>query len=200
MNDTVQSEETLTERLERELGALKGTALVEEMRLYLTRLMETEDPGWVDLVVWRLTEEGVHLPEGIQRLAANAALRRLLGEGRRGSNPTKVWKEHAKAIAHANSAFLQGLNGMGAEEADLRAVVSVESELGHAPKASSLSQERPSVTKQNPVLGVLASVGRALEENYPKQAAALAEHTALLAAKAKDAKKKQKPNKLGTRR
>ena len=200
MSDTLTSQETLTERLERELGVPAQTGLVEEMRWYLTRWMEMEDPGWVDLVVWRLTEEGVPLPKGIQRLAADAAYMRLNGHGRRGNKPTNVWKEHAKAVAHANSAFLHGLDGIGDEAADLRAVVSVESELGHAPRASSLSKERPSARKESIALEMLTTVGREFQKTDPKLAAEIAEHTAKLAKQAKDAKSKKKPNKVGSRR
>lgn len=196
---TDDPEKTLVEQLEHELGVAAGTALGLEMLEYIGKFTKGRDINWIDLMVWRLTNEGVPLPMTIQVLAARAAYRRLHGDGTR-RKISKVWREHSKAVAHASSAFLQGLDGIGAEEADLRAAVSVESEFGHAPKASSLSQDRPSATKQNSALRVLASVGRALQENYPQQAAALAERTALLAADAKEAKKKKKPNKLGTRR
>lgn len=195
-----RGDKTLIEHLEHELGVHAGRALGAEVQHYLTRLCETNDLNWIDLMVWRLTEEDVPLPTVIQNLAARAAYLRLHGANKRGGRPTKVWKEHAKAVALANSAFLQGLHTIGAEEADLRAVVSVESELGHAPKASSLSQERPSYTHASPVPVVLTSIGRAFQETYPELAAALADDTAKQAAASKKAKKEKKPNKVGTRR
>ncbi len=192
--------ETLIEQLERALGVQAGTALAEEMRHHLIQLHDTDDLNWIDLMVWRLTEEGVPLPTVIQDLAARAAYLRLNGAGTRSGKATKVLRQFAKSVAHANSAFLQGLNGVGAEEADLRAVVSVEEELGYAPKASSLSQERPSSQKERPVLETLTDVGRAFVEAFPELAAAMADHTRLLAKEAKKDKKDKKPNKVGTRR
>jgi hypothetical protein len=192
-----EQEKTIIELLEETLGVAAGTALAEEIRHHLTQLRDSKDINWIDLMVWRLTTEGVPLPTAIQGLASKAAHLRLLGAGRRGGKPTKVMKDFAKDVAHVNSAFLQGMNGVGLEAADLRAVVSVESELGHAPKASSLSHERPGAGTERPVLGVLTNVGRAFEEIFPQMAAELADHTALLAKKAKE---DRKPNKLGTRR
>lgn len=178
MNDAAHSGETLTEQLERELGAPFGTALVEEMRLYLTWLQETEDLGWVDLVVWRLTEEGVPLPEGIQRLAADVAQRRLCGEGRRGGKATKVWKKFTERVAHSNAAFLQGALGVGAEEAYDIAANAVGAEAGYAGKASTVSRGRKKYAKEGPVASVLIEIGAAWAESNPEQLPALKEHNA----------------------
>jgi hypothetical protein len=193
-------EKTIVEQLVQTLGVAAGTVLAEEIRQHITQLGETDDLNWIDMMVWRLTTEGVPLPAVIQGLAAKAAHLRLLGAGRRGGNPTKVMTDFAKDVAHVNSAFLRGMKGVGLEEADLRAVVSVEDELGDAPKASSLSHERPGSGTERPVMGVLTNVGRAFEEIFPQMAAELAEYTAPLAEKAKKDKKHKKPNKVGTRR
>lgn len=91
-----RSTKTLAEQLEHELGAGQGTALFEEICFYLARLGETDDLNWIDLIVLRLTREGVApLPVTIQGLAARAADRRLRGAGKRGGQPTKVLKEVA---------------------------------------------------------------------------------------------------------
>lgn len=194
-----RGQKALVEQLEHELGVVAGTALGLEMLEYVGKLAETEDLNWIDLMVLRLTDEGIPLPTTIQVLAARAAYRRLHAEGTR-NKTTKVWREHTKAVARANSAFLQGLDGIGAENADLRAVVSVDNELGHTPMASSLSNERPNANKENLVLGMLTSVARAFEQNSPELAAALVEHTDVLVEKAKKAKAENNPNKVGTRR
>ena len=193
-------EKTIIEQLVQTLGVTAGTVLAEEIRHYLTRLGETDDINWIDLMVLRLTDEGVPLPTAIQDLAAKAAHLRFFGAGSGGGNPKKFIKEFAKNVAHVNSAFLHGIKGIGAEQADLRAVVILESELGHAPKASSLSKERIGNKKESSVLRASTSFGRAFEENFPEIAAALADHTARLAKKAKKAKMDKKPNKVGTRR
>ena len=66
-------EKTIIEQLVQTLGVTAGTVLAEEIRHYLTRLGETDDINWIDLMVLRLTDEGVPLPTAIQDLAAKAA-------------------------------------------------------------------------------------------------------------------------------
>ena len=193
-------EKTIIELLEQTLGFAAGTVLAEEIRHYLTQLSETDDINWIDLMVLRLTNEGVPLPTAIQDLAAKAAHIRFFGDVSRRGNPKKFIKEFAKDVAHVNSAFLHGITGVGVEEADLRAVVTLESELGHAPKASSLSKERIGAKTESPVLKASTIFGRAFEEVFPEMTAALADYTAQLAKKAKKDKKDNKPNKVGTRR
>ena len=193
-------EKTIIEQLVQTLGVTAGTVLAEEIRHYLTQLGETDDINWIDLMVLRLTDEGVPLPTAIQDLAAKAARLRFSGAGSLGCNPKKFIKKFAKDVAHVNSAFLQGIKGIGAEEADLRAVVILESELGHAPKASSLSKERIGAKTDRPVIKASTIFGRAFEEIFPEMTAALADYTAQLAKKAKQDKKDRKPNKVGTRR
>ena len=79
---TEKQGETFVEQLERELGVVSGTALGLEVLYYIGKLAEAEDLNWIDLMVWRLTNEGVPLPTTIQVLAARAAERRLRGNGK----------------------------------------------------------------------------------------------------------------------
>jgi hypothetical protein len=149
-------EKTLIEQLENELGVHAGTALAEEVRLYLTRLNETNDVNWIDLIVVRLTEEGVPLPTAIQDLAAGAAERRLHGAGK---NPTKVMKEFTERVAHSNAAFLQGALGLGAEEAYNISATAVGAETGYAGKASVVSRGRQKYAAEGPAAGALTKIG-----------------------------------------
>jgi hypothetical protein len=169
---------TLPEQLEHELGVGQGAALFEEMHYYLTRLIETGDLNWIDLMVFRLTREGVApLPTTIQGLAARAAERRLQGAGK---NPTKVMKEFTERVAHSNAAFLQGALGVGAEEAYNIAANAVGAEAGYAGKASAISRGRQRYVKEGPVADVLTEVGVAWAQSNPEQLAALREHHATL--------------------
>lgn len=176
MSDAFQSGETLSEQLERKLGLPPGTGLVEEMRMHLNRLLESEDPGWIDLVVWRLTEEGIPLPEGIQRLAAQAAIRRLLGEGKRGANPTAVMREFSRDVVHANAAFLKGVQGDTSWKAYVNATNAVGAETGHADKASSLSNQRSAYAAKGPIAGMLIEIGAIWAQSHPEQRAALEDY------------------------
>jgi len=168
---------TLIEQLESELGVHAGTALAEEVRLYLTRLNETNDLDWIDLIVVRLTAEGVALPMAIQGLAADAAERRLHGAGK---NPTKVMKEFTERVAHSNAAFLQGALGLGAEEAYNISATAVGAEAGYAGKASAVSRGRQKYLKEGPAAHVLIEIGAAWAQSSPEQLTALKEHHATL--------------------
>jgi hypothetical protein len=170
-------EKTLIEQLENELGVHAGTALAEEVRLYLTRLNETNDVNWIDLIVVRLTEEGVPLPTAIQDLAAGAAERRLHGAGK---NPTKVMKEFTERVAHSNAAFLQGALGLGAEEAYNISATAVGAETGYAGKASVVSRGRQKYAAEGPAAGALTKIGAAWAQSNPEQLTALKEHHATL--------------------
>lgn len=170
---------TLSEQLEHELGVHSGTAIGIEMFEYLAKLTETDDLNWIDLMVWRLTLEGVvPMPATIQALAARAAERRLHGAGKRGSQPTKVMKEFTERVAHSNAAFLQGALGVGAEEAyDISANV-VGAETGYVGKASTVSRRRKQYVTEGPVADVLTEIGAAWAKNNPEQLSALKEHYA----------------------
>lgn len=171
-------EKTLLEQLEHELGVVSGAALFEEMRLYFTRLGETNDLNWIDLMVLRLTREGVApLPTTIQGLAARAAERRLHGAGK---NPTKVMKEFTERVAHSNAAFLEGALGMGAEEAYNIAANAVGADTGYAGKASVVSRGRQKYAAEGPAASVLTKIGAAWAQSSPEQLTALKEHHATL--------------------
>lgn len=173
-----QSEKTLVEQLERELGVHAGTALGLEMIEHTHKLVETEDLNWVDLMVWRLTSEGVPLPTTIQVLAARAAERRLHGAGKRGGKPTKVLREFTKRVVHSNAAFLQGALGVGAEEAYDIAANAVGAEAGHADRASTISRGRKAYAKEGPAAGLLTGAGIAWARSNPEQLTAMKEHHA----------------------
>ena len=165
-------EKTLIEQLENELGVHAGTALAEEVRLYITRLGETGDLNWIDLMVVRLTEEGVPLPTTIQVLAARAASRRLHGVGSR-SQKSKVLKEHARSVALAQTAFLRGATGASIEETTAQAANAVGAVLGYTGKASVLNAVFPKYVREGPHVDLLATVGRKWAELYPEQMAEL---------------------------
>lgn len=177
--DTDHGGRTLSEQLEHELGVHSGTALGIEMLEYLAQLAKTGDLNWIDLMVLRLTLEGVApLPVTIQGLAARAAKRRLHGAGKRGGQPTKVMKEFTERVAHANAAFLQGALGVGAEEAYDISANAVGAETGYAGKASSVSRGRKKYAKESPAAGVLTEMGAAWAKSNPEQLSALKEHHA----------------------
>lgn len=171
----MSDEKRLIEKLEQALGVHAGTALAEEVRLYLTRLGETNDLNWIDLMVCRLTEEGVPLPKVIQDLAALAAARRLRGKGKL---PTKVMREFTERLAHANAAFLQGALGMESEVSYNHAANAIGAEAGYAGKAAVVSKGRQRYLKAGPVGDLLTEIGAAWAQTYPEQAAALKEHHA----------------------
>lgn len=170
---------TLSEQLGHELGVHSGTALGIEMFEYLAQLTKTNDLNWIDLMVLRLTREGVApLPLTIQGLAARAAERRLHGAGKRGGQPTKVMKEFTERVAHSNAAFLQGALGIGAEEAYDKSANAVGAEAGYAGKASSVSRGRKKYSEEGPVAGLLTEIGAAWAKSNPEQLSALKEHHA----------------------
>jgi hypothetical protein len=172
-------EKTLIEQLENELGVHAGTALAEEVRLYITRLGETGDLNWIDLMVVRLTEEGVPLPTTIQVLAARAAYRRLHGVGSR-NRKSKVITEHARSVALAQTAFFRGATGASIEKATAQAANAVGAALGYAGKASVLNAVFPKYVREGPHVDLLATVGRTWAELYPEQKAELESELAAL--------------------
>lgn len=169
-------ETTLIGQLERELGVASGTALALEMREYLVKLGETNDLNWIDLMVWRLKEEGVSLPQAIQDLAARAAYQRLHGAGKRGGKPTKVLKYHIKAVIHSNAAFLQGALSMGSWDAYVNAANAVGDEAGWAGKASTPYNERAAYAAEGQVTDILTEIGAAWAQCAPEQLADLKDH------------------------
>lgn len=172
-------EKTLIEQLENELGVHAGTALAGEMRLYLTRLGETADLNWIDLIVVRLTVEGVPLPTTIQVLAARAASLRLHGVGSR-NKKSKVIKEYAQNVALAQAAFLRGATGASIEKATAQAANAVGAALGYTGKASVLNAMFPKYVREGPHVDLLATVGRTWAETYPKQKAEVESELAAL--------------------
>ncbi|MBC2652365.1 hypothetical protein [Novosphingobium aerophilum] len=173
-----QSEKTLIEQLEHELGVHAGTALGLEMLNHLAELTKTKDLNWVDLMVWRLTSEGVPLPNTIQVLAARAAERRLHGADKRGGKPTKVLREFTSRVVHANAAFFQGALGVGAEEAYNLAASAVGAEAGHADKASTISRGRKAYANKGSVASLLTETGVAWARSNPEQLNAMKQHNA----------------------
>lgn len=172
-------EKTLIEQLENELGVHAGTALAKEMRLYLTRLNETDDLNWIDLMVVRLTEEGVPLPTTIQVLAARAASRRLHGVGSR-NQKSKVIKEYARNVGLVQTAFLRGATGASIENATAQAANAVGAAMGYTGKASVLNAMFPSYVREGPHVELLINVGRTWAETYPDQKAELESQLAAL--------------------
>lgn len=166
-------ETTLIGQLERELGFVPGMALALEMREYLVKLGETNDLNWIDLMVWRLMEEGVSLPTAIQDLAARAAYQRLHGAGKRGGKPTKVMKYFTKAVTHSNAAFLQGALSIGSWDAYVNAANAVGDEVGWVGKASTPYNERAAYAADGPVADMLTEIGAAWAQCAPEQLAAL---------------------------
>lgn len=173
-----QGQKTLVEQLEHDLGFVAGTALAEEMRLYITRLGETNDLNWIDLMVWRLTEEDVPLPTVIQNLAGLAAKLRLNGHGRRNGKVTRVMREHSKAVANAQIAFLRGALGGSTEESAGQAANATSAELGYAGMASTRAKEFKTYLEDGPVGEQMTTIGRAWAEIYPEQKDALANYLA----------------------
>jgi hypothetical protein len=169
-------ETTLIEQLQQALGFVPGTALAIEIGECLIKLGKTKDLNWIDLMVWRLTEEGVPLPEAIQDLAARAAYQRLHGAGKRGGEPTKVMKDHTKEVVHANAAFLQGALGMSRWEAYVNAANAVGDEAGWAGRASTPYNERSAYAAEGPVADMLTEIGAAWAQYAPEQLAALKDH------------------------
>lgn len=178
-SNKVRDEKTLTEQLEHELGFHAGTAIGMEILLYLDRLIESEnkDLNWIDLMVWRLTREGVPLPTTIQCLAARAAESRLLAAGKRGGQPTKVMREYTKRLAHPNAAFLEGALGIGNEAAYDTAANSIGAETGYAGKSSSVGRERKKFAKDQ-VADLLTEIGSIWAQENPEQLSALREYLA----------------------
>lgn len=172
----MSNDKTLKEQLEQALGIHAGTALGLELRHYLTRLGETNDLNWIDLMVWRLTEEEVPLPKVIQDLAARAAYLRLHGAGRRRGNVSKVMAEHAKSLANVQIAFLRGAFGEETKDAAERAANATYAELGHAGMASTRTKEFKGYAEENPAANLLEGVGRAWADVSPEQKAALADY------------------------
>lgn len=172
-------EKTLIEQLENELGVYAGTALAEEVRLYLTRLGETNDLNWIDLIVVRLTEEGVPLPKTIQDLAAGTAFCRLHGVGSR-NKKSKVIKEYARRVALAQTAFLRGATGASIEKATAQAANAVGAALGYTGKASVLNATFPNYVREGLHVDLLFNVGRTWAETYPEQKAELESELAAL--------------------
>ncbi len=170
---TERQGETLVEQLERELGVFAGTALGLEMLEHIDEFVKDEDDNWVDLMVWRLTSEGVPLPTTIQVLAARVALRRLDGPG---ALPTKVMTKFTERVAHPNAAFLQGALGIGSEEAYNITANAVGAEAGYAGKASTVSKGRAKYVKEGPEAHVLTEMGAAWAQANPEQLNALKEH------------------------
>jgi len=164
---------SLAEQLKRELGDFADTELGLEMLDHLDSLAKDEDVNWIDLMVWRLTNEGVPLPKTIQILAARAAERRLRGTGKL---PTKVMKEFTERLAHTTAAFLQGALGMEAEKSYDHAANAVGAEVGYAGKAAVVSKGRQRYLKDGPVAGLLTEIGAAWAQTYPDQVAALEEY------------------------
>lgn len=173
-----EREETLTEQLERELGVHAGTALGLEILEHLAELTKTDDLNWVDLMVWRLTREGVPLPITIQVLAARAAERRLHGADKRGGKPTKVLRKFTKRAVHSNAAFIQGALGVGAEEAYNIAASAVSAEVGHSDKASTISRGRKVYANEGSAANLLTETGIAWARSNPEQLTAMKEHNA----------------------
>ncbi len=174
MSDT--SETTLIGQMEQALGVASGTALALEMRVYLVKLGETNDLNWIDLMVWRLTEEGVPLPKSIQDLAARAAYQRLHGAGKRGGRPTKVMRHHINEVIHANAAFLQGALSLGSWDSYVNAANAVGDEAGWAGKASTPYNKRAAHAAEGPVAGMLTEIGAAWAQLAPEQLADLKDH------------------------
>jgi hypothetical protein len=133
-------------------------------------LTKNEDLNWIDLMVWRLTNEGVPLPKTIQILAARAAERRLRGTGKL---PTEVMKEFTERLVHANAAFLQGALGTLSEVSYDHAADAVGAEVGYAGRAAVVSKGRQRYLKDGPVAGLLTEIGAAWAQSSPEQAAAL---------------------------
>lgn len=160
-------EKTIAEQLEQALGVAAGTALAEEIRHYLTRLGETNDINWIDLIVWRLTTEGVPLPTTIQGLAARVAYDRLHGAGSRNKS-TDVLREHAEGVARAQVMFLRG-TGMSKAKATKYAANATHAALGYAHMASTLNSGLNAYIDKSPEADLLEGVGRAWPELFQKQ-------------------------------
>ena len=160
-------EKTIIELLEQTLGVAAGTALAEEIRHYLGRLGETNDINWIDLMVWRLTAEGVSMPKAIQELAARAAYDRLHGAGSRNKS-TDVMREHAESVARAQVMFLRG-TGMSKAKATKHAANATHAVLGYAHLASTLDGGLNAYIDKSPEADLLEGVGRAWAELYPEQ-------------------------------
>ena len=160
-------EKTIIELLEQTLGVAAGKALAEEIRHYLGRLGETNDINWIDLMVWRLTTEGVPLPTVIQGLASKAAHLRLLAVGSRNKS-TDVMREHAEGVARAQVMFLRG-TGMSKAKATKHAANATHAALGYAHKASTLDGGLNVYIDKSPEADLLKGVGRAWAELYPEQ-------------------------------
>lgn len=164
---TERQGETLVEQLERELGVFAGTALGLEMLEHLDKFVKDEDFNWVDLMVWRLTSEGLPLPTTIQVLAARVAWRRLHGVGSR-NDTSGVMKEHAKDVARAFTMFLRG-TGLSKAKATKHATNATHAVLGFAYKASTLDAGLKAYIDERSEAELLGGVGRAWADLYPEQ-------------------------------
>lgn len=167
---------TLIEQLQHLLGAGPGTALAMEMRHYITKLGEEGDLNWIDLMVARLTMEGVPLPKVIQELAARAASQRLLGAEKRGGQPTRVMKKHIRHVVHTNAAFLKGALGVDGWKAYVNASNAVGDEVEWAGKASVYYNKRALYANGGQEADLLTTMGAAWAQYAPEQRAALEDY------------------------
>lgn len=137
------------ERLALELREVAQTGFGLELLHYAKRFLEYQNPNWIDLLVWRITEEKFALPQTVQIWAADVAKQRLQGVGSR-NNMSKVLKEHLKEVQFALMASFVGLGDTRAKAA-ARAANTVHSIWGHSNKASVLEKEFSDYMEHDPV-------------------------------------------------
>lgn len=169
MNDQIRIE--LVAKLTGELGGVSDTPFGHELLHYVIKFCETEDFNWIDLMVWRLTMQGLPMPMTIQKMAGNLAHRRLLGAGSR-NQISKVLREHAQELAMTQMAYLLRTTS-GPAEAAQKAATAVHAICGWAPQASTIEKRFPEYRRKTPVINALIGAGVGEAEMLPKQRAEL---------------------------
>lgn len=170
-DDTPNALTSLAAELASDLGETANNSLGLELIHLITRFEETGDANWVDMLIWRITQEKFALPRTVQSLAAAVAKARLQGAGTR-NNVSKVLKEHIKELQFLQMAGLVGL-GYTRKEAAMHAANAVHAIWGHSNKASFLEKEFPAYLERRPVGAALSEhLARAARDN-PESAEAL---------------------------
>lgn len=162
---------SLLDQLTHELGEAAASDLGLELIHYTGKFIQSSDPNWVDLMVWRLTSEGQPLPLTIQAIAARIAHRRLLGAGSRNKS-SKVIREHARDLAMRVMAHQRGMHpnlSVAAEHA-CSAVMAI---CGFAPPAGRLEKEFRAYSESHPVIGALRGYAEVEAGIFPEERDAL---------------------------
>jgi hypothetical protein len=156
---------TPLEALIEDMGDLATTPLGLELQHYVMKMQETCEPSWVDLAVWRVTQEQLALPKTLQILASRIAKERLMGAGQRRALAPAM-RQHFHDLESALMASFIGLEYKPADAAAFTANC-LYAVFGYAPLASSIRRRYNSKSENSGLYQGIASAvaGQAAKRN-----------------------------------